>query len=899
MSKRDTDPPREIVEKFSVRWYLQELQELFVIAADAKRNSEPEFDQIARLLQDLANNFLQPAHIQQHHDDHLIDAYRAKVAGLQPGTEEFFSTVEIGRWLRVCQEAIAQGRSPEQISRLITPLIEAKMAEFGLHQPKAPMAPLPPPVPATPTDRTIRPVARSIAIPVRPDRIMPPKPDLPAGTIEAVTVDEAERILASSEIHGDEFNRRRLTVDTLRAENLGPRYKTTIDGKTIWFSSAAYEVFDRLAVIAYVEQNLGQYTARTYYRSNSHGIWKYLPRYSGYEAHVNHFNKGFGQESISLPWQSQKALAEVSRNCIRVSDPKLTFVGTARTTDNYNANDTYLAGVNRRGDHLSGVGHTQPTHGGKNSPERVLISHPEQRPNFQQRVATWNYTTDIYGAVTAEVYASQDQTLQFVFCRDARNRVWIASVENVTSAPGPTGLRGDWVDAKDLTTPAFDYNDEAEGYGNNGLRAGRYYVDMYQNYISKMPVIQEYLRCFGIPLPTSPTPQPVLRPVPPAPKSNLGRIGAVAVAVGGAMYGGYKLDAAARLEHIKQQYDHVPPALREHLVGVPDDWDIRPEFQPHADWVLQDNGTYLWGERTLLAEPDGSALYIPADTQYNKAFMLPANARGNIDWRGARFPVQAIRDLELSLAPSGLWQDPEGIQYAVLDGGHLLSVSANGSSTHFLPFNESLDAAAWRPLAELATYYTASIDLSQIDTSIPAGFVDVAAEPSLQTIQIDISYINYNNSAAGVPIYPPDYKCQIPERSVADLAAVEAELSAQGYHLTIGDAKRPLIVQAFLREVLGKWASKPSPSAPHVAGLALDVGLLDATYIPVFESGYKPLLRDETGSKSLQSPADQGQALAQGWSAEEYRLWRTMADAFEAHGYQFIKSERWHVEYTK
>ncbi len=544
------EPRPEVLEKFSVQWYIKELQDLFVIADEARTSGAPEFGYITRLLERLSVEFVQADQIQTHHDQDLIQTYRTRAATLSRGTEEFFSTVELGRWLRVCQDAIAKGQTPEQISAWITPVLEQKLGDYGLRSTEASSAPIAP--------------------------VLPPEP-----------------------------------IQPLPTKPVGPKKNV----------------------------------------------------------------------------------------------------------------------------------------------------RPQQSP--------------------------------------------------------------------------------------------------------------------------------------------VGKLGLAATMAAGALAGGYLLAEYLKSETAEptawhEQYRDIPPQLLEHVVGIPHT-EQPVEFKPQADWRELNPGVYQWGERVVLAEPNGSALYIPKDTDYNKAFILPANPRGNIDWRGARFPVQAIQQMELTLETSGLWLDPQGHKYAVLDGGHLLYLTADGQPQTFLPFNET----APKPIAELDAYYKPRVDLSTIDTAIPQGFVDVETQPSLATIQCDLSYRTYDNAAAGVPIYPPDYKCQIPERAVADLAAVEAELNTHGYHLTIGDAKRPLVVQAFLHEVLGKWASKPTPQAPHVAGLALDVGLLDATYLPLFGGGFKLPSSDATTGKNLRSPKDKQQALDQGWSDQEYTQWKLMHDIFVAHGYTFNKSERWHVDYQK
>ena len=86
-----------------------------------------------------------------------------------------------------------------------------------------------------------------------------------------------------------------------------------------------------------------------------------------------------------------------------------------------------------------------------------------------------------------------------MFCRDKVGRVWVGGVESEGEIR-TTGLRDQWVSAPFLTTPAFEYASMSEGYGNPKLRSEEYgeYIDMFENYLSKIPIIQEYLTRRGL-----------------------------------------------------------------------------------------------------------------------------------------------------------------------------------------------------------------------------------------------------------------------------------------------------------------------------------------------------------------------------------------------------------------
>ncbi len=82
-----------------------------------------------------------------------------------------------------------------------------------------------------------------------------------------------------------------------------------------------------------------------------------------------------------------------------------------------------------------------------------------------------------------------------MFCRDKNNRAWIGGIEN-NSPIRTIGLRERWISGGDLTTPAYEYSqmikDEDVLYANQNMRKGKY-VDMFEQYLSKAPIIQDYL----------------------------------------------------------------------------------------------------------------------------------------------------------------------------------------------------------------------------------------------------------------------------------------------------------------------------------------------------------------------------------------------------------------------
>lgn len=322
-------------------------------------------------------------------------------------------------------------------------------------------------------------------------------------TIHEISPEESEKILQQTEIHGDSFQGRSLTTELLRESGLSPQYSIGVGGRTFWFSSRAYELGkkDRPAVVGYLKLNKDKMVARSYYQSNSSGLWRYLPKYTlNQQGKIDWFSKGYGEESLNLNFEVQKALADLVKNKSTVDDPYLIFAGTAREEKFNNQPDSYIGEVDSVPDILSPnfvdadpMGISYPRN--KLSPESLVFDDSLDGPDFTKRSLFWEFDSNLYGSVSAEVFPSQNEVYRFMFCRDNLGRAWVAAVEK-RGQTGTTGLFPEWVNAGDLTTPAFEYARMSGQYGNFSKSSGSY-VDMFDFYLSKIPVIQEYLSKTG------------------------------------------------------------------------------------------------------------------------------------------------------------------------------------------------------------------------------------------------------------------------------------------------------------------------------------------------------------------------------------------------------------------
>jgi hypothetical protein len=127
------------------------------------------------------------------------------------------------------------------------------------------------------------------------------------------------------------------------------------------------------------------------------------------------------------------------------------------------------------------------------SPDSFQFSDENDKPDFSEAVDSWTEEAVIYGITTFDVFRSRNNRLRYIFCRDSKERAWIAGIDIKDEGVTSQGIKKQWVEASDLCTPAFEYWKQTDGYENDDLTANQnQYVDMYANYIQYIPLVQEY-----------------------------------------------------------------------------------------------------------------------------------------------------------------------------------------------------------------------------------------------------------------------------------------------------------------------------------------------------------------------------------------------------------------------
>jgi hypothetical protein len=321
---------------------------------------------------------------------------------------------------------------------------------------------------------------------------------------------ESNKLFKDVEIRGDwkDENGRGLTPELIQKYDLLPKYPIKIGDREVYLSdSFVADEGGRPMVYYYIKNDkTNKLMVRTAYKSNSQGMYRLLPR----TVYESHYDKGYGEDSINLPNLVQEG---VSKHCVNSKsvknkdDKNILFRGTTKqfVKDNHN---TYFDQTESKPERIVGI---QSDHSVRverfkqkketfainlQDPETFEISHDNEKPNFDNLQRTFESTNSIIGNYKCYTVPSNDNSLEFIFCVDSKNRVWIGSVEVKKAKINDVGVRERW--AKDLCIPLYDYcssrHNQCGGFEdlNDKNGKGGQYAGMWKNYLSKVPMIIEF-----------------------------------------------------------------------------------------------------------------------------------------------------------------------------------------------------------------------------------------------------------------------------------------------------------------------------------------------------------------------------------------------------------------------
>ncbi len=341
------------------------------------------------------------------------------------------------------------------------------------------------------------------ATPTEPTPTQPSSTDIPGVTL--IGTERSNEILNHAIINGDPWlqggTEYRLGITNLLASGLVPTYEFVLENQTFTFSPPFQLSDGRGAILAYVSSGPTA-KVRSYHINVRTGLWHYAPdiirgpRGEG----MTQIGEAFGPMSTVLPTALQQVLSELVKTYgfreITTVNPDFLFAGTAMA---YSTQQEYREALSRgqaRGDFYQEVDHSplltnwQPSGRNKNAPQLISIN-ADLAPNFQAPTVHFLTYSVLAGQVIANAFSSNDKQQIWLFCNDDLGRAWLGEIE-IISPLTSTGCRRDWMNAGDMATPLYEYSTQSGNYGDpSDTRKGL--IGMWNKYLSKIPVIQEYI----------------------------------------------------------------------------------------------------------------------------------------------------------------------------------------------------------------------------------------------------------------------------------------------------------------------------------------------------------------------------------------------------------------------
>jgi len=324
---------------------------------------------------------------------------------------------------------------------------------------------------------------------------------------DVLTSERSAELMGRAVIDGDPWQggglERHLSTHALTLAKLVPLFTLRVDGMEICLSDIFQLPAGRAAVMAYIPAYDGV-KIRTYYRTNAQGFWRYLPDYTRRaDGKIDFYCIGYGEESVTVPMEVQAVLAQIEAiRGVRVlpstTDSEFLAAGTAFAYDTRQDYQMQWSYGRMRGDYYQEVSaepvnHDFDIHGSnqKKAPYTLSIDY-NRSPNFETHTIRFEIETADAGRVVVDGFKSYDGQYNWLFCRDSKNRAWVGQVE-VISPMTSMGIRRDWIALGDFMTPLYEHTSQAGIYGDRNDTKGARQC-MWSNYLSNIPLIQEYLR---------------------------------------------------------------------------------------------------------------------------------------------------------------------------------------------------------------------------------------------------------------------------------------------------------------------------------------------------------------------------------------------------------------------
>jgi hypothetical protein len=341
-------------------------------------------------------------------------------------------------------------------------------------------------------------------------------------TVSIVPSNSPIKLRSSQRVEKLNYSRKTGQIDVeaargmLKELNLPPAKKFIAkDGSNVTLSQPFKDVDGRVFIVAEIEKN-GKITFQTMYRSNSQSVYRVLPARNKFRGGVPGYDKGPGEEFLTVSSQFQKEITETVQNkkLFTVRDPDVLegILPVNRSMDDWMSYQKSVDSIKKPAgptvELLKPSSKPLKDTVGRSfsKPEDLIIADAQMAPDYSKAVNKYQIDSPVYGKVEANVYKSTNGQVEYTLLRDEQGRVWFGDIGNVSSGSGSNGLRvGDI--SEELSHPLWEYH--LPDRGHSQIPAGYVgkthsthssYSDMWE-YIKEIPEIKRWYIEKGIPMP--------------------------------------------------------------------------------------------------------------------------------------------------------------------------------------------------------------------------------------------------------------------------------------------------------------------------------------------------------------------------------------------------------------
>jgi hypothetical protein len=128
-------------------------------------------------------------------------------------------------------------------------------------------------------------------------------------------------------------------------------------------------------------------------------------------------------------------------------------------------------------------------------PSQVQIADRQMAPNFTNPVREYQIKSSLSGEVTARVFHSQDNTVEYTIATDASGHSWFLSVRPAQALINGNGIPSRFIsDLRPLLIPRWEHSRLVpQGYSGSANQNKPDYIDAWR-YIREIPEMQRYYR---------------------------------------------------------------------------------------------------------------------------------------------------------------------------------------------------------------------------------------------------------------------------------------------------------------------------------------------------------------------------------------------------------------------